>query len=63
MVEVNPPGRIGPPRFQSEIVPLGAVAEVVGVPDLTMGRYLFTCRVHPDMKGKIHVVPAGGGPG
>jgi hypothetical protein len=60
VIEVYP---YGPPRFQSEIVPLGAVAEVVGVPGLSYGRYSFSCTIHPDMKGKIDVFSAGFGPG
>jgi hypothetical protein len=51
-------------RYRGGAAPKGPQPPVVvGVPDLTFGRYFFTCRVHPDMKGKIHVVPGGGGPG
>jgi hypothetical protein len=60
VIEVNP---YGPPRFDSGVVPLGAMAEVVGIPDLAYAVYSFSCRIHPDMKGKIHVVSAGFGPG
>jgi CTP synthase (UTP-ammonia lyase) len=60
VTEVNPHG---PPRFDSGLVPFGTKAEVVGVSKLVLGRYFFSCQIHPEMKGKIHVVPGAFGPG
>ena len=46
-------GADGLPLFQSDFVGLGAATEVDGVPDLTVGRYLFHCQAHSGMKGTL----------
>lgn len=49
----------GPPRFDTGVVPVGRLVNIAGVEDLTPQRYLFFCRVHPNMKGKLHIVARG----
>lgn len=49
----------GPPLFDTGVVPLGLIANVAAVEDLTPQRYLFFCRIHPNMKGKLHIIARG----
>jgi spore coat protein A len=51
VTELHPPR----PRFDSGIVPLGRAAEVAGVAALAPGSYVFTCRIHPFMRGSLIV--------
>lgn len=53
LTHLNP---FGPPRFDTGVVPVGALAKVAGVEALTPGKYPFFCRIHPFMKSKISVV-------
>ncbi len=43
------------PRFDSGVVGLGKAAEVSGVSALPPGTYVFTCRIHPFMRGMLIV--------
>jgi hypothetical protein len=60
VTEFNPDG---PPRFATGVVPAGAHENVVGVAKMTQGRYRFFCKVHPDMRGMLHVVSGPSGIG
>jgi plastocyanin len=60
VTELNP---FGAPRFATEVVAVGAHANVAGVEALTPGHYQFFCRLHPTMKGEIHVIGGGFGIG
>jgi plastocyanin len=45
----------GPPRFDSSMVLIGEVKEVIGASSLGTGRYEFFCEVHPFMRGFLTV--------
>ncbi|HEY3238788.1 MAG TPA: hypothetical protein VGL92_04420 [Acidimicrobiia bacterium] len=46
----------GPPRFDTGVVPFGHVVKVAGLETLTPQKYLFYCRIHPFMRGKVWVI-------
>lgn len=47
----------GARKFESAAVGVGTPAEVRGVSTLAPSSYPFLCRLHPEMRGNLHVQP------